>query len=88
MKSLLATERRAQPALIKMNLRRLHSASDIQSEKEFTELLAKELIIFENVVSGIGKRLNAEEIGEAIGIYTGLKVTLAHSLEHNLILLC
>lgn len=84
MESLLATRRDAQPALIKMNLKRLVSASDIRNEAEFHELLEKECIIIKRKASDEGKRLNADEAAQAVGEKSGLRACIAHVVERNM----
>ena len=67
MESLMATKTEAQPALIKMNMQRLEKLSDIQSDKEFNELLKKEKIIINDTATGFGKVFKAYEAGQAVG---------------------
>lgn len=81
MDSVLVTKHKAQPALIKMNLQRLKYASDIHSEAEFEKLLKKEFIIIESKATEIGKLVKAEEAAAAVGITSGLKASIAHTIE-------
>lgn len=77
MESLLVTKHDAQPALIKMNLQRLTTASDIHSAKEFSELLKKERIIIEDRAVEFGKEVCAEQAGRQVGRLTGERKCLA-----------
>lgn len=79
--SLLVTKHGAQPALVKMNLNRLASASDIRSEEEFTEVLKKEKIIIEERGTDIGRGAGAEQAGKNVGRVSGKVACMAHLIE-------
>ena len=81
MESLLATKRNAQPALVKMNLHRLKSATDIHSEEEFKELLKRECIIIDHKAGEIGELIKASDAARLVGRQSGLKAAIAHLVE-------
>lgn len=86
-KSLLVTKAEAQPALVKMNMERLKRESDIHSEEEFQELLKKEYIIIKDKARDLGKKLNADEAGYAVGEKAGARATISQLLERDLCIL-
>lgn len=81
MESLLVSQHRAQPALIKMNLERLKTRSDVDNEEEFQELLRKGNIIVLETASEVGKAIDAHETGMLVGITTGIKFTLMNVFD-------
>lgn len=81
MESLLVTRHRAQPALIKMNLERLKTRSDVDNEEEFKELLKKGSIIVMNTASSVGEAIDARETGIFVGITTGIQFTLINVFD-------
>ena len=84
MESLIATKRQAQPALIKMNLRRLRKRSEILNEEEFDELLKKENIIIMDKATEI----ESGEAGQTVGMDICRSAGAAHRIDRMTNLLC
>ncbi len=83
--SLAATRRKARPALIKMNLKRLKKASAIHSKEEFDDLLKKENIIIQDKACEVGKLLKADDkVVKKVGESLGRRASLSQQWEREI----